>query len=605
MEVTRTFDIVDYVAEKYDRPDFLAVKRRKKWYKLSTSEYKAKTKAFSIGLLELNLGKGTKIASISNNRPEWNVMDMGIAQAGGIHVPIYPNISKEELEYILKNSDASVMIVSSIKIYKRIKSVVENIDSIKKVYSFDDIPNVENWEEIIKLGKEKEAERIDDFNKLKAEIKPDDICSIIYTSGTTGTPKGVMISHNNFISNVKTTVLRINAEHGDIMLSFLPLCHVFERMVNYLFQYNGNPVYYAESVETLVANIKEVQPVGFTSVPRVLEKIYDKIILNGRSLKPIQKSIFFWAIHLGHRYELNNANGWWYNLQLKIADKLIFHKWRDLMGNNIKFIVSGGAALQPRLAKIFTAAGLTIQQGYGLTETSPVIAVSRHFHPYLRFDSVGQILENLEVKIAEDGEILVKGPSVMKGYYKDPELTKEVIDEDGWFHTGDVGVIHEHNMLQITDRKKSMFKLSTGKYIHPQLIENKIKESPFIEQVMVVGENEKFATALICPAFEYLHGWCMLHDVKFRDNKKLIKNPQVVERIKKEINKLNKELGQHEKVKKFELIDDEWTTESGELSPTLKLKRSVIAKKYKAQIEVLYNKNLITSTSRLLSEPEK
>ncbi len=602
MEITRTFDILEYVAQKFQRDDFLAVKRNRKWDKFSTSEYKESAEAFAIGLLELNLGNGTKIATISNNRPEWNMMDMGISQAGAVHVPIYPNMGKEELSYILKHSDAKVLIISSKKVYNRVKEVVEDIDAIEKIYSFDAVEHVANWKEIINIGKENKEKWVKDFEEIKASIKPDDLCSIIYTSGTTGTPKGVMLSHKNFVSNVLTTVVRINAVPGDVMLSFLPLCHVFERMVNYLFQYNGNPIYYAESAETIITNIREIKPVAFTSVPRVLEKLYDKIILNGRSLKGIKKQIFFWAVHLGLQYELNNANGWFYNLKLKIADKLVFHKWREALGGNIKFIVSGGAALQPRLSKIFNAAGLTIQEGYGLTETSPVIAVSMHYHPYLKFGSVGPILENLDVKIAEDGEILVKGPSVMLGYYKDPDATKEVIDEDGYFHTGDVGVIKEHNMLHITDRKKSMFKLSTGKYIHPQVIENKIKESPFIEQVMIVGENEKFVTALLCPAFEYLHGWSMLHDVKFRDNKKLIKNQKVIDRIRKEINKLNKELGKHEQIKKFELIDQEWTTESGELTPTLKLKRKFITNKYKDQIEVLYNRNLITSTSRLLNQ---
>jgi long-chain acyl-CoA synthetase len=415
------------------------------------------------------------------------------------------------------------------------------------------------------------------------------LCSIIYTSGTTGLSKGVMLSHDNFISNIIACLPVLPLAPEDIVLSFLPLCHVLERMVNYLFQYSGNAIYYAESIDTVGENIKEIKPHGFAAVPRVIEKLYDKIILKGKELKGIKRGIFFWAVNIGLKFELNNANGHFYELKRKLADKLIFSKWREALGGRVKVIVSGGAALQPRLARIFYAAGLIIQEGYGLTETSPVIAVNYRNYPKIKFGTVGPVLDNIEVKIAEDGEILMKGPNLMMGYYKDPEKTKDVIDAEGWFHTGDIGILHEGKILQITDRKKEIFKLSTGKYLAPQVIENKFKESPFIEQIMVVGEGEKYAAAIICPSFEYLHSWCSLHNIHFRDNKDLIQIPDVVERIQKEVDTFNTQLGRHEQIKKFELTCQEWLPTTGELSPTLKLKRKFLRNKYKIKIERLYD----------------
>jgi long-chain acyl-CoA synthetase len=588
MEVKRTFDILAQMHEKYNRDDALMVKRNGKWDKYSTSEYKEHVDNFSYGLIELGFKKGDKIATVSNNRPEWNMVDMGLGQVGGVHVPIYPNISDEEYAHILGHSDAKFLILSSKELYDKIKPVADKIENIQKIFTFDQLTGIPNWTEIVNLGKENKEKNADELKIIKDTVDANDLFSIIYTSGTTGVSKGVMLSHNNFISNVLASKHILPLKSDDRVLSFLPLCHVFERMVNYLFQYNGNPIYYAESIDTIGENIKEVQPHGFASVPRVIEKLYDKIIMKGKELKGIKKSLFFWAVDLGLKYELNNANGWWYNQKLKIANKLIFSKWRDALGGQVKLIISGGAALQPRLARIFCAANLVVQEGYGLTETSPVIAVNKRHYPDMKFGTVGPVLDNVEVKIADDGEILMKGPSLMLGYYKNPEKTKEVIDEEGWFHTGDIGVLHERNILQITDRKKEIFKLSTGKYLAPQVVENKFKESPFIEQIMVVGEGEKYAAAIICPSFEYLHDWCSLHNIKYRDNKDLIQVPKVVARFQREVDNFNQHLGRHEQLKKFELTCQEWLPETGELSPTLKLKRRFLKEKYRVKLERLY-----------------
>jgi len=589
MEVRRTFDIVARMHENFNRDDALMVKRNGKWDKYSTNEYKEHVDNFSYGLLELGFKKGDKIATVSNNRPEWNILDMGLGQTGGVHIPIYPNISEEEYKHILTHSDAKFLVLSSKELYDKIKPVADQVGNIEKVYTFDMLSNTPNWIEIVNLGKENKEKYIEELKKIKESIDPNDLFSIIYTSGTTGLSKGVMLSHNNFISNVLDSKHILPLKSSDRVLSFLPLCHVLERMVNYLFQFSGNPIYYAESIDTIGENIKEIKPHGFTAVPRVIEKLYDKIIMKGKELTGIKKSLFFWAVNLGLKYELNNANGWWYKHKLKIANKLIFSKWKDALGGSVKLIISGGAALQPRLARIFCAAGLIIQEGYGLTETSPVIAVNHREYPDMKFGTVGPVIDNVEVKIADDGEILMKGPNLMLGYYKDPEKTKEVIDEEGWFHTGDIGVLHERKILQITDRKKEMFKLSTGKYVAPQVVENKFKESPFIEQIMVVGNGEKYAAAIICPSFEYLHDWCSIHKTKYRDNKDLIQIPRVLDRLQREVEMFNQQLSRHEQLKKFELTCQEWLPETGELSPTLKLKRRFLKEKYKVKLDRLYN----------------
>ncbi len=588
MKVTRTFDLLDNLLDGLQRNDALAVKRNGSWEKFSTLQYKEFADNFSYGLLALGFKKGDKIVSISNNRPEWNFIDMGMTRVGVVHVPVYPNLGSNEYQHILIHSDAKIAIASSTEFYEKIKKPVTHAVNVENVYSFDDINGVNSWMDIINLGKANASKYKDELKKISDGISEDEMMSIIYTSGTTGLSKGVMLSHRNFISNVKGTIDILPVSADGKFISFLPLCHVFERMVNYLLHYKGCAVYYAESIDTLGDNIREIHPDGFASVPRVIEKLYDKILLKGKELTGIKKSLFFWAVNLALKFELNNANGWWYRVQYKIADKLIYSKWREALGNNINVIVSGGAALQSRLSRTFTAAGIPILEGYGLTETSPVIAVNHSKYPLLKFGTTGPILDNVDVKIAEDGEILMKGPSLMLGYYKDEKKTKEVIDKDGWFHTGDIGEILDHNILKITDRKKEIFKLSTGKYVAPQVVENRFKESSFIEQIMVVGEGEKFAAAIICPSFHFLHGWCFKHNIKYKDNEELIQSPTVLSRFQEELDIINKSLSRHRQLKKFELTCQDWTPETGELSPTLKVKRKFIKEKYKIKLDRLY-----------------
>ncbi|MAZ94375.1 MAG: long-chain fatty acid--CoA ligase [Bacteroidales bacterium] len=588
MNVTRTFDLVDNLMERLQRDDALAVKRDGVWEKVSTSAYKEMVDNFSYGLLAMGLSKGDKIVSISNNRPEWNYMDMGMSQIGCVHVPIYANLGHDEYKHILTHSDARLIIVSSDEFYGKIKTPSLEAPNIEHIFCFDPVEGLKSWTDIIDVGKNNASKFKEELVNIKASIAEDDILSIIYTSGTTGLSKGVMLSHRNFISNVHGCINRLPVASAGKFVSFLPLCHVFERMVNYLLQYQGVAIYYAESIDTLGDNIREVNPEGFCAVPRVIEKLFDKIMLKGKNLAGIKKALFFWAVNLGLRYELNGTNGWWYEFQLKIANKLIFTKWREALGGNIQVIVSGGAPLQARLARIFSAAKLIVQEGYGLTETSPVIAVNKNHYPYLKFGTVGPLIENVEVKIAADGEILMKGPSLMMGYYKDEKKTNEAIDKDGWFHTGDIGEIQEHDILKITDRKKEIFKLSTGKYVAPQVVENIFKESAFIEQAMVVGEGKKYAAAIISPAYHFLHGWCFKKGVKYHNNNDLITNSKVIARYQKEIDKINPKLGQHQQLKKFQLVDQEWTPETGELSPTLKVKRQFLSDKYKEKIALLF-----------------
>ncbi len=590
MEITRTFDILDnYTHEIPDKKDALAGKQHGFWTRYSSKEYVNYAYQISYGLLALGFKKGDKIAIISNNRPEWNFLDMGMAQVGIINVPIFPTISDEDFTYILKHSEPTILIVSDKTLYEKLVPIASNIGSIKEIYSFNKFENVKSWEEIADLGKKNQSKYEKKLSDIKKSIKPEELLTIIYTSGTTGNPKGVMLSHNNIVSNIKsiTQIFYFNYKHTT--LSFLPISHVFERTINYYFQYKGLSIYYAENMGTIADNLREVKPHIFITVPRLLERVYDKIIGKGKDLKGFEKKVFFWSVNLGLKYDINNRNGWFYNLKLKIANKLIFSKWREALGNNVELIVAGAAALQPRLARVFNAAGIPLVEGYGMTEASPVIAANRP--PYtneVRLGTVGPAIPGVKVKIADDGEILCKGLNVMMGYYKEPELTKEVIDKNGWLHTGDIGTMVNGRYIKITDRKKEIFKLSSGKYVAPQVIENKFKESLFIEQIMVVGENEKFASALISPNFPYLHNWCTLHDVKFRDNLELIKNKKIIARYQQEVNEMNKQLGQTEQIKRFRLVHEEWSPLTGELSPTLKLRRNVIAKKYNNVLKEIY-----------------
>jgi long-chain acyl-CoA synthetase len=589
MEIRRTFDIVDLNCEKYPRYDMLGGKYEKEWKTYSTDEVRNYINWVSYGLLSMGFRKNDKIATITANKPEWNFIDMALAQTGMIHVPIYPTLSTEEYSFILEHSEVKAIILGNKGIYNKVVPVAGKLNDEKQIFSFDHVDGVRSFWEIVEEGKRNEDKYRIEVEKIKNEIKPEDLVTIIYTSGTTGNSKGVMLSHKNLVSNFLSTSTTHELGYGHRAISFLPLCHVYERMMNYHFQYKGLSVYYVENMGTISEAIKEIKPHIFNTVPRLLEKIYDNIIGKGRNLPWFKKQIFFWAINLGLKFRLE-GNSAFYRFRLKIAGKLVFSKWREALGNEVVVMSAGGAALQGRLEKIFWAAGLPIIQGYGLTETSPVISVSPFRLGEIKFGTVGPVIKNVEVKIAEDGEILCKGENLMMGYYKAPELTAEVIDNDGWFHTGDIGVIEDDKYLRITDRKKEMFKLSAGKYIAPQPIENRLKESFFIEQVMVIGENEKFAGAIISPNFTFLHDWCSMHKIQFRDNKDLIEMPDVIERFSKEVREVNKTLSEHEQVKRFRLVTEEWTTQSGELSPTLKLKRNFIACQYNEIIEEIYSR---------------
>ena len=588
--MTRTFDLLDRLLENYpQKDDILAGKENKQWVKYSTKDYVELATMVSYGLLSLGLKKGDKVAMVSNNRPEWNFIDMGISQAGMVHVPIYPTIGVEEYDYILDDAKPKLIFVSDKGLYEKIKPIVDKAASIEGIYTINKVEGAKNWTEVKELGKKNADKYKDELVNIKESVKPEDMVTLIYTSGTTGNPKGVMLSHSNLMSNVIASSVVHPYGPESKSLSFLPLCHIYERMLNYHFQYKGVSIYYAENMGTIVNDLKDIKPKLFSTVPRLLETVYDKIIGKGKDLPYIKKQIFFWAVNLGMKFKLHGANSWFYKLRLKIADKLIFSKWREALGGNVGIIVSGGAALQPRLAIIFWAAGIRVLEGYGLTETSPVVAVGDMVKDEVIFGAVGPLIKDVEVKIADDGEILCKGPNIMMGYYNKPELTKEVIDEDGWFHTGDIGMMVDNKYLKITDRKKEIFKLSNGKYIAPQVIENKFKESFFIQQLMVIGENEKFASALISPNFEFLHNWCSIHDVKYRDNKELVQIPEVVARYQKEVNVINKNLALHEQIKRFRMVYKEWTPGTGELSPTLKLKRNFIYKEYEHIIKEIFS----------------
>ncbi len=588
MQATRIFDILENYKSKYpNKKDALSAKVNGQWVNYSSKDYIETANYVSYGLLSMGFKPQDKIATVSNNRPEWNFMDMGMLQIGVVHVPIYPTISETEYEHILKHSEAKMIIVSSVELYEKIKPVINKLGGIE-IYSFDKIAGVKHWSEITEMGKSAEGPELRGKVKLiKDDIKKEDLATIIYTSGTTGLPKGVMLSHWNFMYQVHRIDDFLNVDSSHKALSFLPLCHVLERIGGYVWQYRGLGIYYAESIEKISENIKEIKPQAFITVPRLLERIYDKIIGIGKDLEGAKKNLFFWAVDLGLQYK-DHGNSFVYLAKLKVANALIFKKWREALGGNVRLIIAGGAALQPRLARVFTAAGIPVHEGYGLTETAPVIAVNRFKYPELMFGTVGPKLgDEQEIKIAEDGEILFKGPNLMLGYYKDEEKTREAIDADGWFHTGDIGEMVGNN-LKITDRKKEIFKLSTGKYVAPQVVENIFKESLFIEQLMVIGANEKYTAALISPHFEFLHDWCHKKKIKFRDNKDLIENPQVIARYQEEVDFYNKRLGKTEQIKKFELVCEEWTPDNGELSPTLKLKRRFVKEKYKHKIERIY-----------------
>ncbi|PTX43326.1 long-chain acyl-CoA synthetase [Christiangramia gaetbulicola] len=591
-DIKRLFDFPYFQLENFPLEEALATKYGNEWKTLSTQQYIDQANAISRGLLRLGVKPNDKIAVIStNNRTEWSVMDIGILQLGAQNVPIYPTISEEDYEYVLNHSEAIYCFVSDKEVLDKVNRI-KATTHLKEVYSFDEIPGCKNWTEILKDGEDKGNQ--DEVEKLKKAVKPDDLATLIYTSGTTGRPKGVMLTHDNIVSDVLGSAPRVPFERGTfVALSFLPVCHIFERMILYLYQYYSVSIYFAESIDKISDNLKEVKPHVITAVPRLLEKVYDKIIAKGTALDGIKKNLFFWAVELGLEYEPYGANGWWYETKLKLARKLIFSKWKEGLGGNIELIVSGSAALQPRLARVFAAAEIPVMEGYGLTETSPVISVNDQRNHGFKIGTVGKVLDNVEVKIADDGEILAKGPNIMKGYYKDEEKTREVLNGEGYFHTGDIGEIDKDGFLKITDRKKEMFKTSGGKYVAPQLLENTMKQSRFIEQIMVVGDGEKMPTALIQPNFEFITDWARRKNIDLGKGteKDIANNKLVKERIQEEVDFYNQKFGKWERVKTIELTPEIWTIEDGHLTPTMKLKRRIIRDRYNDLYEKLYGRS--------------
>lgn len=589
--ITRLFDFPYHQLEKYNLPDALVTKQNGEWIKTSTKEYLEKANAISRALLRMGIQKNDKIAIISsNNRTEWHIMDIGVLQTGAQTIPIYPTISETDYEYILNHSEAMYCFVSDEEVLGKLNQIKANVPNLKEVYSFNQITSCKNWSELLELGKDESNQDV--VEDRKNNVKPIELATIIYTSGTTGRPKGVMLSHNNIVSNVLDSADRIPFTPGKSRaLSFLPICHIYERMVTYIYQFYGCSIYFGESLDKISDNIKEINPSVMTGVPRLIEKVYEKIIAKGSELTGIKKKLFFWAVAIGLKYEPYGANGAWYEFQLKIARKLIFSKWKEGLGGKLDLIVNGSAALQPRLARIFAAAEIYIMEGYGLTETSPVISVNDLRNKGFKIGTAGKIIRNVEVKIAGDGEILCKGPNVMMGYYKDEVLTKEAI-VDGYFHTGDIGEIDSDGFLKITDRKKEMFKTSGGKYIAPQLLENAMKQSRFIEQIMVIGDGQKMPAAFIQPNFEFLKEWAKLHKVNIgTTNQDIISNSAVINRIQQEVDDVNEKFGNWEKIKKFELTPDLWTVQAGHLTPTLKLKRKIVMEKYIHLFHKIYDNN--------------
>jgi long-chain acyl-CoA synthetase len=582
--LTRIFDLHYHQQKNYKKVDSLASKVDGKWLKISTDEFIDMSRKMSLAFLKMGLKPGDKIAIISNNRSEWHITDLGITQMGGISVPIYPTITEDDYAYIMNDASIKCCFVSDEDLFQKVTNIKDQVPTLENLFTFNQVPNARNWKEVLDM------DPTGDFSAVQSimdSIKTEDLATLIYTSGTTGRPKGVMLSHRNLVTNSLSSRKRLPCDHNSTALSFLPLCHVYERMVAYMYIYVGVSIYYAESMETIGDDLRDVKPQIFTAVPRLLEKVYDKIMAKGMELTGIKRGLFFWAVGLAQRYEIGGNNPI-YNFQLKLANKIIFSKWREALGGNAIAVASGAAALQPRLAQIFLAAQIPIMEGYGLTETSPVISVNCEENNGVRIGTVGRPLDDVTVKIAKDGEILVKGPNVMMGYYNKPDATKEVFTADGFFKTGDIGELSADNFLKITGRKKETFKTSGGKYIAPQVIENKMKESSFIEQLMVVGEAEKHPSAVIQPSFDFLQDYCKRKNIPFTDNKSIVENPIIIERVQKEVDHYNESFARFEQVKRFILVPDLWSIDTGEMTPTMKIKRAVVKAKYLDQIEALY-----------------
>jgi len=587
MNVTRIFDLLPHYLENFPKEDMVCGKENGVWAHYSTAQYITKSEQIAYGLLHLGVQKGDRIASISNNRPEWNFLDMAIHQVGAIHVSIYPTISEADYQYILNHADVKMVFVAGWELLRKIENVINSIPSLKdNVYTFRNLRGYKHLDELIELGIANPNPKL--LLDIKDSITTNDVATLIYTSGTTGNPKGAMLTHANLLNNAKAITPIIPVREESRCLSYLPLCHVYERMMMYAWHYIGVSIYYAESMATIADNLKEIKPDIFTTVPRLLEKFYDKILSVGYKQKGLKKSIFFWANSVALEYEVEGKSKW-YMKKLKIARKLVLNKWKAALGGHLYVIVSGGAALQPKLNKIFWAMDIAVLDGYGLTETSPVIAVSNFFKNGVKIGTVGPPLPGIEVKIAEDGEILTRGHCLMTGYYKDPELTAEVIDKEGWFHTGDLGLIEPEGQLRITGRKKEMFKTAFGKYIVPTRVENIFTEHPMIDNILVVGENKQFAAALIVPEFGDMRSWCAREGVSYTTNEEMIAHPQVLARFRKIVDRYNKLLGETEQVKRFKLISYPWSVDTGELTPTLKLRRNFIYNKFAEDIEGLFS----------------
>ena len=588
MTVKRLFDFVQYLKENYPMENALVTKINGKWEKTSSDDFFEKANQFSRGLIKLGIKSNDKIAIIShNNQTKWNITDIGILQVGAQDIPVYPTISPDDYEYIFNHAEVKYIIVSNEEILEKVNSVKANIPTLQGVFTFEPVEGERSWQEIMDLGADMSLQA--ELDERKKAVKEDDLATIIYTSGTTGRPKGVMLTHKNVVTTVISSAKRVPKLPDDgRVISFLPACHIFERMIHYLYYYRGFSIYFAESIDQIGDNIREVKPHLFTAVPRLIEKVYDKIITKGQELTGIKKALFFWAVKVGEQFDFKKADSFPYSLKLKLARKLIFSKWREALGGELIYIVSGSAALQPRLQRVFNAATLFILEGYGLTETSGVVSVNSP-NEIWKIGTVGRPIDIVEVKIAEDGEILAKGPNMLVGYYKDPEKTEEVFT-DGYFHTGDIGIIDEDGVLKITDRKKEMFKTSGGKYVAPQLIENAMKQSQFIEQIMVVGEGQKLVAAIIQPAFPFIKEWAKRHNISVGDSfEEIANNVKVKERIMKEVEKYNEGFGKWEKIKIIELTPDEWTVDGGHLTPTMKLKRRVVKEKYIDLYNKIYN----------------
>lgn len=586
MEITRLFDLLPHYATYFPKDDALAVKENGVWVTYSTKQYIDKVNYISYGLMQLGVKKGDRIASISNNRPEWNFLDMALHQLGAIHVSIYPTISESDYEYILNHAEVKMVFVSGWDLLRKIQNIIDRIPALKgQVYTFRNLRGYKHLNEVIELGIANPSPQY--LEEIKDSITPDDVVTLIYTSGTTGNPKGVMLTHANILNNVKAVLPIIPIRDNSRCLSYLPLCHVYERMMIYTWQYLGISIYYTENIATIADDLKEIRPDIFTTVPRLLEKFYDRIIAVGNKQKGMKKRIFFWANKIAQDFELEGKS-WIYRKKLKIARKLVLSKWKNALGGNFSVIVSGGAAIQPLISRIFWAMDVPVLEGYGLTETSPVIAVSNFFPDGLKIGTVGPPLPGIEVKIGEDGEVLTRGHCVMKGYFKLPELTAEAIDEDGWFHTGDIGEFEPEGQLRITGRKKEMFKTAFGKYVVPTIIENKFAEESIIDAIMVVGENQPYAAALIVPEFNDLRNWCNNKGITYTTNEEMIQHPEVLKQFKKVVDRCNKNFGDTEQVKRYKLIGYSWSVDTGELTPTLKLRRKFIMKKHKELIDSLF-----------------